>query len=74
MDIIKFLDGFTTDKLTARMSSRRGALATLGIFGAQALMAAAPCLITLPFPYYSLFENTITRLRNYLFMPELPWM
>ncbi|WP_026838964.1 ferritin-like domain-containing protein [Gillisia sp. JM1] len=46
MDIIKFLDGFTTDKLTARMSSRRGALATLGIFGAQALMAAAPCFRT----------------------------
>lgn len=43
MDIIKFLDGFTTEKLTARMSSRRGALATLGVFGAQAAMAAIPC-------------------------------
>ncbi len=46
MDIIKFLDGFTTEKLTARMSSRRGALATFGVFGAQALMAAAPCFRT----------------------------
>lgn len=46
MDIIKFLDGFTTEKLTATMSSRRGALATLGVFGVQALMAATPCLRT----------------------------
>lgn len=46
MDIIRFLDGFTTEKLTARMTSRRGALATLGVFGTQALMAAAPCFRT----------------------------
>jgi rubrerythrin len=46
MDIIKFLDGFTTDKLTTGMSSRRGALAAFGVFGTQALMAAAPCFRT----------------------------
>ncbi|CAN5210350.1 hypothetical protein BH23BAC2_BH23BAC2_04130 [soil metagenome] len=46
MDIIKFLDGFTTENMTTRMSSRRGALAALGVFGTQALMAAAPCFRT----------------------------
>lgn len=46
MDIIKFLDGFTTESMSARMSSRRGALATFGVFGAQALMAATPCYRT----------------------------
>lgn len=46
MDIIKFLDEFTTERLTTKMSSRRAAMSTIGVLGMQAAAAAIPCGFT----------------------------
>ncbi|TDN82788.1 ferritin-like protein [Salegentibacter sp. 24] len=42
MDIIKFLDEFTTDSLTKKASSRREMLGNLGSLGKKAAMVAVP--------------------------------
>jgi hypothetical protein len=42
MDIIKFLDEFTTDSLTKKASSRREMLGNLGNLGKKAAMVAVP--------------------------------
>ncbi|HET7360886.1 MAG TPA: ferritin-like domain-containing protein [Salinimicrobium sp.] len=42
MDIIKFLDEFTSESLTAKGSSRRAAFGTMGSLGKKAALAAVP--------------------------------
>lgn len=72
MDIIKFLDEFTSEKLTAKMSSRRAVLGTLGVLTSQLAMSAVPpCLRTSSGAYKQTQSDIVNALQLALLLEYL---
>lgn len=73
MDIINFLDGFTSESLTAKVSSRRAVLGTLGVLGTQFAVAAGTpnCLKTSSGAYKATTNVAINALQLALLLEYL---
>lgn len=72
MDIINFLEGFTSESLKTKASSRRALLGSLGVLGTQFAMAATPnCLKTSSGEYKQSNNAAINALQLALFLEYL---